>query len=101
LRIVEVEEKREIGQVFIDQFTEVSQGILDEYFLNPMKLITMTQDFIKRTTQELILEVSTKIYNGELDLEKMQSSKLEEILKEHALWKEYRDHMEAQRIASS
>jgi hypothetical protein len=63
-------------------------------------LITLTQNFIKKTEQELKLEVSTKICDGELDLEKMQLSKLEEIMKDYALWKEYWDHMEAQRISS-
>jgi len=77
LRITEVEEKREISQVAIDQLTEENQGIIDEYLLNPMKLITMTQNFIKRTTKELNMKVSTKICDGELDLEKMQSSNIE------------------------
>jgi hypothetical protein len=55
----------------------------------------MTRNFIKRVAQELRLEVSTKVCDGELDLEKMQSSRIEEIMKEHALWKQYRDQMEA------
>jgi len=39
----------------------------------------------------LKLEVSTKICDGELDPEKMQLSKLEEIMKDYALWREYWD----------
>jgi hypothetical protein len=56
----------------------------------------MTRNFIKKTTLELKLEVSTKICDGELDLEKMQLDKLEEIMKDYSLWREYRDQMEAQ-----
>jgi hypothetical protein len=50
LRIVDVEEQREINQVIIEQLIEVNQGVLDEYLLKPIKLIKMTRDFFKRTT---------------------------------------------------
>jgi hypothetical protein len=35
----------------------------------------------------------------ELDLEKMQLSKLENIMEDYALWKEYIDQMELQRLS--
>jgi hypothetical protein len=41
----------------------------------------------------------TKICDGELDLEKMELSKLEKILEDCALWKEYRNRMELQRLS--
>jgi transposase len=67
--------------------------------MKPMKLITLAKRFIKNIEQELKLEVTTKICDGELDLEKMQLRKLEKIMEDYALWKEYRDQMESQRVS--
>jgi hypothetical protein len=50
---------------------EVNKGILDEYLLNPIKLIEMAHNFIKRTIHGLNIEVSMKICDGELELEKI------------------------------
>jgi hypothetical protein len=49
------------------------------------------------TTQELKQEVSTKVCDGELDIEKMQSEKLKKIMDNYSLWKEYRDQMQMQK----
>jgi hypothetical protein len=46
---------------------------------------------------ELKQEVSTKVCDGELDVEKMQSGKLENIMKDYSLWKEYQDQMQKQK----
>jgi hypothetical protein len=51
LRIVEVEEQREFSQESIEQLTEVNKEILDEYLLNPTKLITMTKISSRRQTR--------------------------------------------------
>jgi hypothetical protein len=66
-----VEEHREISRVNIENLTEVNKESLEEHLLKPVRLITMTQNFVKRTTQELKQEVSTKVCDGELDIEKM------------------------------
>jgi hypothetical protein len=50
--------------------------------------------FIKNTKKELNLEVTTKICEDELDIEKMQLSKLKKIMEDYALWKKYIDKME-------
>jgi hypothetical protein len=47
----------------------VNHDVLDEYLLNPTKLITMNYMFFKNMTHELWLEVSTKVSDGELYLE--------------------------------
>ena len=63
--------------------------------MNPMKIITLDKSFIKNIEQELKLEVTTKICDGELDLEKMKLIKMEKIMEEYALWNEYKDQMES------
>jgi 23S rRNA pseudoU1915 N3-methylase RlmH len=61
IRMVEVEKHKETTKVNIEQLTEVNKDSLEEYLLKPTKLITMAQDFIKCTTEELNQEVSTKV----------------------------------------
>jgi hypothetical protein len=61
IMIVEVEKHRENRRVNIEHLTEVNKEYLEEYLLRPVKLITMSRDFIKCTTQ-LKQEVSTKIF---------------------------------------
>jgi hypothetical protein len=64
-----------------------------------MNLITLSKSFIKKTEQELNLEVTTKICVGELDLEKIQLGKMEKIMEDYVLWKEYIDQKESQRVS--
>jgi len=63
------------------------------------RLITLAKECIQNTEQSLKIEVTTKICDGELDLEKMQLSRLETILKYYELWKEYRDKMELHKVS--
>ena len=63
--------------------------------MNPMKIITLDKSFIKNIEQELKLEVTTRICDGELDLEKMKLRKLEKIMEDYVLWKEHRDQIES------
>jgi hypothetical protein len=51
--------------------------------------------------QQLKLEFSTKIYDGDIDLEKMHSDKMEEIIKDYYLRREYQYQMESQWFSSS
>jgi hypothetical protein len=51
IRIVEVEEHREISKLNIEHLTEVNKESLEEYLLKPVRLITMTHDFIKHNTR--------------------------------------------------
>jgi hypothetical protein len=67
--------------------------------MKPTRLITLAKEFIKNTEKGLKLEVTTKICDGEMDLEKMQLSRLETILKDYELWKEYRDKMELHKVS--
>jgi hypothetical protein len=55
LRIVEIEEQKEISQANIMHLTEVNKEVLDEYLLKPNKLFMMTHNFIKNATHELKL----------------------------------------------
>jgi hypothetical protein len=87
LRIDEVEETRETIQKDIEHLTEVNREVLNEYMINPIKSDHNDQDFIKRTEKQLKLEVTTKICDGEQDLEKMQLIKIEKIMEDYALWK--------------
>jgi predicted DNA-binding protein YlxM (UPF0122 family) len=77
-RIAEVEEHREISKMNIENLIEINKESLEEYMLKLVRLITMTQNFVKRTTQELKQEVSTKVCDGELDIEKMQVREIKE-----------------------
>jgi hypothetical protein len=48
-----VEEHKEIRKTNIENLTKVNKASLKENLLKPVSLITMTQNFVKRTTQEL------------------------------------------------
>ena len=61
--------------------------------LKPHRLISMTQHFMKHTTQNLKEEVSMKFCDGE----NIQSGKLEGIMKDYSLWEEYQDQMQKQK----
>jgi hypothetical protein len=95
IRIDEVEKHRETRKVNIEILTKVNKDSLEEYLLRPVKLITMARDFIKLTTQERKEEVSTKVCYGELYVENMHSEKLQNIMVNYSLYKEYRDRMQA------
>jgi hypothetical protein len=62
--------------------------------MKPTTLITLARDFIQKTKQSLKMEVTTNICDSEIDLEKMQLSRVDVILKDYELWKEYRDNMQ-------
>jgi hypothetical protein len=66
---------------------------LEEHLLRPARLINTIQHFVKDTTKELQQEVSSKVCNGELIIEKLQSGKLEDIMKDYSLWEEYQDQV--------
>ena len=93
MRLAEVEECRVITKVNIENLTQVKKEFLEEHLLKPSKLINTTQHFVKCTTQEFHQEVSTKVCDGELVIEKMKSRKLEAIMKNSSLWEEYQDQM--------
>jgi hypothetical protein len=80
-----VEKHRETSKVNIELLTKINKDSLEEYLLRPVKLITMAREFIKSTTQELKQEVSTKVCDGELDVEKMQSKKLQKSMDDYSL----------------
>jgi hypothetical protein len=48
---------------------------------------------MKSTSKELHNDVSAKVCNGELMIEKMKSSNLEDIMKDYSLWEEYQNQM--------
>jgi hypothetical protein len=52
-----------------------------------VRIITLAQNFIKKIEEELNLEVTTKICDGELDLEKIQVRKLEKVMEDYVIWK--------------
>jgi hypothetical protein len=99
IRITEVETKRDAIQEAIEKIIEVNKEVLNEQLMEPTRLIILDKYFIKKTEQGLKLEVTTNICDSELDLEKMQLSGLETILKDYELWKEYRDKMELHKIS--
>jgi hypothetical protein len=67
--------------------------------INPIRIVTLAHNFINNIEKELKIEVTTKIFDGKLDLEKMQLSKLENIMENYALWNKYKDKMESQRVS--
>jgi hypothetical protein len=71
VRIVEVEEHMGIIKVNIGNLTQVKKEFLEEHMLKPVMLISMTQHFVKHTAHEFNQEVSTKVCDGELVMEKM------------------------------
>jgi hypothetical protein len=93
VKIDEVEEHMEIRKVNIENLTKLNKESLEEHLLKLVRIITMTQNFVKHTTQELKQDVSTKVCDEELDIEKMQSESLKKIMENYSLWKEYWDLM--------
>jgi hypothetical protein len=69
--ITKVEEHMEIRKKNIENLTEINKESVEENLLKPVRLITMNKNFFKRTSQELKKEVSTKVCDGEMDIEKM------------------------------
>ena len=69
--ITEVEEHKKIRKKNIENLTEINKESVEEHLLKPVRLITMNKNFFKRTSQELKKEVSTKVCDGEMDIEKM------------------------------
>ena len=67
---------------------------MEEHLLRPTWISNKIQHFVKNVEKELHQEVSTKVCNGELIVEKLQSRKLEDIMKYYYLWKEYEDQMQ-------
>jgi hypothetical protein len=53
VRVTKVEEHKEISRMNIEHLTDLNKESMEEHLLRPIRLITMTRDFIKRTTQEL------------------------------------------------
>jgi len=80
-----VEECRRASKVSIESLTQVGKESLEEHLLNPLRLVSITQYYVKSTTKELHQEVSAKVCNGELIIEKMQSGQLEDIVKDYSL----------------
>jgi hypothetical protein len=89
IRIIDVEKHKEVSRVNIENLTQVKNESLEEHMLKPTKFISMNQDFVKCTTWELKQEFSIKVCDGELEVEKMQSGKLENNMIYYSIWKEY------------
>jgi hypothetical protein len=69
---------------------------LEEHLLRPTRLTSKIQLFVKNAAKELHQELSAKVCSGELIVEKLQSGKLEDIMKDYSLWEEYQDQMQGQ-----
>jgi len=84
-RIIEVEKHKKISQVSIQSLTHIGKESLEEHLFRPSQLIIKIQQFVKSTVTELQQEVSDKVCNGELIIERLQSGKLDDIMKEYSL----------------
>jgi hypothetical protein len=96
-RIVEVEERKEISQVIIQSLNQVERESLEEHLLRPTRLTSKFQHFVKISAKELHQEVFAKVCSGELIMEKLQSGKIEDIMKYYSLWEEYQDQKQGHR----
>jgi len=99
IRIAEVGKKKDTIQEAIEQSTKVNKDILKEQLMKPSRLVTLSKEFIKNTKKGFKMEVKSKICDGDMDLENMQLSRLETILKDYELWKVYRDKMELHKVS--
>jgi hypothetical protein len=72
----------------------VNKEVLGKNIINPIKLISLAKDFMQQTEQSLKIEVTNPICDSEIDLENMQMGRIDVILKDFKLWKEYRDKMQ-------
>jgi hypothetical protein len=99
LRIAEVETQRDLNKKVIDQIKEVNKEILSEYLMKPTRLITLTKYYLKRIQQDIKLEIASRICDGELQVEKMQLSRIDVVLKKFELWKAYRDNIESNKTS--
>jgi hypothetical protein len=84
-RMVEVEDHKKSIQMNIQNLCQFEEKSIEEHLLKPARLTHKIQSFVKNTTEQLYQEVSTKVCNGELVLERLQSSKLESILRDHSI----------------
>jgi hypothetical protein len=98
-RIIEVEEHKKIIQVSIQSLTHIGKESLEEHLLRPSRLIIKIQQFVKSTVKELQQEVSAKVCSGELIIERSQSGKLEDIMKDYSLWEEYQNQIQDENIS--
>jgi hypothetical protein len=68
--------------------------VLETRIIKPNQLILSTKHFIQQTKEALKTEVVTPICDGEIELEKMQLNRIEAILEDFKLWKDFRDKMQ-------
>jgi hypothetical protein len=77
----------------IQNLCQIEGESIEEHMLRPAQLTHKIQSFVKNTTEKLYEKVSNNIFNGESVLERLRSRKIEGILRDHSLWKEYQDHL--------
>jgi hypothetical protein len=91
--MVEVEDHKKSIQENIQNLIQFEEKSIEEHLLKPARLTHKIQSFVKATSEQLYQEVSAKVCNGESVLERLQSRKLESILSDHSIWKEYQDQL--------
>jgi len=89
LRIEEIEENRDKIKEAIGLITEVNEDVLTKYLAHPIKKNVATNEFVNKIHRDMKKEVVDKICDGELELEKMNMSKLEDITKACQMWMSY------------
>lgn len=91
LRVADVDQKRDTSTELIRQLTEVNKDVLNSFLVSPIRLATLSDDYVQQLGKDLKREVIEKICVSELQLEQMKYARISHILEVHEMWKPYRD----------
>lgn len=90
LRVADVDQKRDTSTKLIKQLTEINKDVLNSFLVSPIRLATLSDDYVQWLGKDLKQKVIEKIYESELQLEQMKYAPISHVLEVHEMWKLYR-----------
>jgi hypothetical protein len=82
MKIEDVENIRDLNLKAIEAIEEVNADVLEEIFIQPIKLIALTEDSLQHVEHRLKTKIITPICNNETDLERTHLGRVETILED-------------------
>jgi len=70
---------------------------LNKYLIQPVKLATAGNAYIKIIHRDLKREVTDIVYDGELQIKKMKMNKIEEITNAYDSWTTYKEKIDSEK----
>jgi hypothetical protein len=89
--VEDVENKRNLNMKSIEAISEINIEVIEEILIQPIILISLTQDSMRRVEQRLKMEIITPICNSETDLERTWLHQVDNILNDFKTWKAFID----------